>query len=52
MGGDHLPQPDESPHDQNVHLDRPITSQNTGEHGYALLGENVWEVTASSSTFI
>jgi hypothetical protein len=45
----HLSQPNEGPHDLNVHQDGAGAAQYAREHGDALLGEREGAVPASTS---
>ena len=41
IGGQHLPDFDESAHDGHVYFNGPVAVENSGKHGYALFGEGV-----------
>jgi hypothetical protein len=42
VSGQHFPEFDESPDDEDVHFHSPFAVQDGGEHGHAVLGESVW----------
>ena len=41
VGGEKITQPDEGPHDRNIHPNRSITFQDAREHGNALFREGI-----------
>ena len=49
IGGDHLTQLYEGPHDEDIDLNGAFTAQNTGQHGDPLFGEGIGAVAPSAS---
>ncbi len=44
VGGNHLAEPHEDPHDFDVHSDGPLASQDAGEHRHSLFSEHIRQV--------
>jgi hypothetical protein len=50
VGSKHQAQADKSPHDFYVDLNRPLAPKHAREHGHALFGENIREISPASAT--
>src|SRR5260370_12456088 len=49
IAGDNFPQTDERPCDEDAHLNGPLALQRRGKHHYAVFGESVRQIPASTA---
>jgi hypothetical protein len=52
MGGNHFSQLYESAHDGDVDFDSARAAQNSGQHGYALLGKGIRMISTPAATLV